>query len=76
MSNYTSATSNEIKLSNEVKAPTRYLKINGLDQNTEYTITVMSSTSKGYGPASEPIFVAPDQDSKSMFALYKWTKML
>jgi len=64
--NYTSATSNEIK-SKEVKAPTQYLEINGLDQNTKYTITVMASTSKGYGPASEPIFVVTDQDSESMY---------
>ena len=50
--------------SKEVQAPTQYLEINGLEQNTNYTITVMASTSKGYGPASEPIFVATDQDSK------------
>ena len=61
---YTLATSNAIK-SKEVRAPTQYLEINGLDQNTNYTITVMASTSKGYGPASEPIYVATDQDSKS-----------
>ena len=50
--------------SKEVQAPTQYLEINGLEQNTNYTITVMASTSKGYGRASEPIFVATDQDSK------------
>lgn len=65
---YTSTTDNETK-SKEVKAPTRFLEIDGLEQNTNYIITVMASTSKGYGPASEPIFVATDPDSKSIFAL-------
>ena len=58
---YTSTTSNETK-SKEVQAPTQYLEIDGLEHNTNYTITVMASTSKGYGPASEPIFVATDED--------------
>ena len=65
---YTSTTSNETKRM-EVQAPTQHLEIDGLEQNTNYTITVMASTSKGYGPASEPIFVATDQDSKSKSAL-------
>jgi len=65
---YTSTTSNETKRK-EVQAPTQYLEIEGLEHNTNYTITVMASTSKGYGPASEPIFVATDQDSKSTSAL-------
>ena len=60
---YTSTTSNETN-NKEVQTPTQHLKIEGLKQNTNYTITVMASTSKGYGPASEPIFVATDQDGK------------
>jgi len=58
---YTSTTSDETK-SKEVQAPTQYLEIDDLEHNTNYTITVMASTSKGYGPASEPIFVATDKD--------------
>ena len=64
----TSAASNETK-SKLVRASTQYLEINSLEQNTNYTITVMASTSKGYGPASEPIVVATDPSSKSISAL-------
>ena len=65
---YTSAASNETN-SKQVRASTQYLEINGLERNTDYTITVMASTSKGYGPASEPIVVAADLSSKSISAL-------
>ena len=65
---YTSTASNVTK-SKQVQAPTQFLEIDGLEQNTNYTITVMASTSKGYGPASEPILVATHQDSKSSSAL-------
>ena len=65
---YTSAASNETK-SKMVRASTQYLEINGLQQSTNYTITVMASTSKGYGPASEPIVVATEPSSKSISAL-------
>ena len=50
------------KAGEEVQAPTQYLEINDLEHNTNYTITVMASTNKGYGPASEAISVATDQD--------------
>ena len=65
---YTSTTSNETK-SEEVQAPTQYLKIDDLERNTNYTITVMASTNKGYGPASEPISVATDQDHTMSWTL-------
>ena len=65
---YTSAASNKTK-SKQVRASTQYLEINGLEHKTNYTITVMASTSKGYGPASEPIVVATDPSSKSIPAL-------
>ena len=64
--NYTSATSTETK-SKQVRASTKHLEVDGLEQNTNYT--VMASTSKGYGPASDPIFVATDLESKSISAL-------
>ena len=63
------STASYVTNSKEVQASTQYLEITGLEQNTNYTITVMASTSKGYGPASEPIFVATDQDSKYTSAL-------
>ena len=66
--NYTSTTSNETK-SKMVQAPTLYLEIDGLEHNTNYTITVMASTSKGYGPASEPILVATDKDLTTSWTL-------
>lgn len=58
---YTSTTNND-KESKTVQAPTQHLEIDGLHRNTNYTITVMASTSKGYGPASEPIHVTTDKD--------------
>lgn len=58
---YTSTTNND-KKSKTVQAPTQHLEIDGLQHNTNYTITVMASTSKGYGPASEPIHVTTDRD--------------
>ncbi|XP_078366482.1 neogenin-like isoform X2 [Oculina patagonica] len=58
---YTSAADNEQK-SKEVNASIKYLEINGLQHNTKYSTAVSASTSKGYGPASKPIFVATDQD--------------
>lgn len=61
---YTSTTSNVTK-SEEVQAHTQYLQIIGLTHNTNYSITVMASTSKGYGPASEPMYVVTDKDVTS-----------
>ena len=65
---YTS-TASYVTNSKEVQAPTQYLEIDGLEQNTNYTITVMASTSKGYGPASEPIHVTTDKDQTLSWAL-------
>ena len=65
--NYTSARNNVTK-SKEVRAQS--LEIVNLQANTNYTITVSASTVKGYGPASQPIVVATDQDSKSLAFLY------
>ena len=59
---YYSPTTNNERKSEEVNAPTKSFKIDGLDYDTNYTIAVSASTSKGYGPASEPIFVATVQD--------------
>ena len=57
------ANNNDTK-SGEVNVTTKYLKIDGLDNDTNYTIAVSASTSKGYGPASAPIFVVTDQSRR------------
>ena len=65
---YTPTADHETK-SEEVNASAKHLKINGLENNTNYSIAVSASTSKGYGPASKPVFVATYQDrSKYRFA--------
>ncbi len=38
--------------------------LTGLRKYVNYSITVFASTIKGDGPASDPIFVTTDQDSK------------
>ena len=60
---YRSATNNNIS-NKEVNATKRRLKIVNLEKNTNYTITVSASTVKGFGPASAPLSVVTDQDSK------------
>ena len=59
--NYTAATKKNETLYQEVKAPTQRLQIVGLEENTNYTITVSASTIKGYGPASKPVVVAAER---------------
>ncbi|KAL9978988.1 hypothetical protein ACROYT_G016577 [Oculina patagonica] len=54
--------SNDNKTSQVIEAPTRYLLINNLQNNTNYSITVLACNVIGCGPASQPIFVATNQD--------------
>ena len=42
----------------------RQKELTGLMEFVNYNITVFASTVKGYGPASDPIVVRTDQDSK------------
>ena len=44
--------------------------LTGLSEYTAYSVTVSASTSKGVGPASEPIIVITDQDSKFSETLF------
>ena len=47
-----------------VNAPTTQAKLTGLNEYTNYSITVFASTSKGNGNVSEAIIVLTDEDSK------------
>ena len=47
-----------------VDAPTTQATLTGLNEYTNYRITVFASTSKGDGNVSEPIIVITDEDSK------------
>ena len=47
-----------------VIAPKRNITLEGLEEFTNYSITVFASTSKGGGSRSDPIFVITDEDSK------------
>ena len=47
-----------------VNAPTRQATLTGLNEYTNYSITVFASTAKGGGNVSSPIIVITDEDSK------------
>ena len=47
-----------------VSAPTTQVTLMGLNEYTNYSITVFASTIKGNGNMSEPIVVITDEDSK------------
>ena len=47
-----------------VDEPTNSTSLKGLNEYTNYSITVFASTIKGGGIVSAPIFVITDQDSK------------
>ena len=50
--------------SKEVGAPTTQVTLTGLNEYTNYSITVFASTVKGAGNVSVPIVVITDEDSK------------
>ena len=43
-------------------------ELTGLKKFVNYSITVFASTVKGNGPATHPVFVSTDQDSKFTFS--------
>ena len=47
-----------------VNAPTRQARLTGLNEYTNYSITVFASTAKGDGNVSNPIIVVTDEGSK------------
>ena len=52
------------KQTKNVTAPASQTTLTGLNEFTNYSITVFASTSKGSGNASLPIIVITDEDSK------------
>ena len=48
----------------EVNGSVRQIELTNLKEYVNYNITVLASTVKGDGPASDPIVVRTDQDSK------------
>ena len=55
--NYTRSKEGAKRMSKEVDKAKRLLLLTNLEADSEYAITVSASTSKGYGPASEPVKV-------------------
>ena len=55
-----------------VNAPATDTTLTGLNEFTNYSITVLASTSKGGGNISEPIIVITDEDSK-LAVIYAYT---
>ena len=47
-----------------VDYPARQVKLRGLREFVNYSITVFASTGVGDGPASNPVYVRTDEDSK------------
>ena len=54
-----------------VDAPTTETTLTGINEFTNYSITVFASTVKGDGNASVPIIVITDEDSKCAFLCNK-----
>ena len=48
----------------QVNGSVRQTELTNLKEYVNYNITVLASTVKGDGPASEPVVVRTDQDSK------------
>ena len=57
-------------VSQVVTAPSTQATLTGLNEYTNYSITVFASTSKGNGNVSRPIIVVTDEDSKLTCALF------
>ena len=53
-----------------VTAPANHTTLTGLNEYTNYSITVFASTSKGGGNQSTPIVVITDEDSKFVIAKF------
>ena len=53
-----------------VSAPTTRVTLTGLNEYTNYSITVFASNVYGNGKSSEPIFVFTDESSKLLIDLY------
>ena len=56
----------------KVTAPANQTTLTGLNEYTNYSITVFASTSKGGGNQSPPIVVMTDEDSKFMITEFAY----
>ena len=56
-----------------VSAPATQATLTGLNEYTNYSITVFASTIKGNGNACLPIFVITDEDSKFNRCVFNFT---
>ena len=56
-----------------VMAPTTETTLTGLNEYTNYSITVFASTVKGDGNVSEPFIVITHEDSKLLFRIVSYT---
>ena len=54
----------------DVTAPASKTTLTGLNEHTNYSITVFASTSKGRGNESKPIVIMTDEDSKFVIAVF------
>ena len=54
-----------------VNAPTNETTLRGLNEFTNYSITVFATTVKGKGNVSDSIIVITDEDSKCAFLFYE-----
>ena len=68
---YRALSSNSSKAKN-VTAPANQTTLTGLNEYTNYSITVFASTSKGGGIQSTPIVVITDEDSKFLITEYAY----
>ena len=66
---YTSSRSGSAK-TKIVTAPANQTTLSGLNEHTNYSITVFASTSKGGGTESAPIVIITDEDSKFVIAVF------
>ena len=66
---YTSLRSGSEQTKN-VTAPANQTTLTGLNEHTEYRITVFASTAKGGGVESTPIEVITEEDSKFKNAVF------
>ena len=57
----------------KVIASTTETTLTGLNEYTNYSITVFASTVKGDGNVSKPIIVITDEDSKLLFRIVSYT---
>ena len=61
---YKRTTNVAYKSVNVTQIPGKFVELEGLDEYTFYDIKVLAATNVGNGPASDPVKVQTDEDSK------------